>query len=360
MNLKMEDISNDLQCESLTVPGHDGGSLSGSAVDAPNGNASHSLSPLVTVVIPCYKGERFLADAIESCLRQSHHNLEIIVVDDASPDNCAQIADQYAKNDHRLRVIRHAKNGGVSRAFNTGFNAAFGKFMVRLAQDDYFRDDTIEAMVRHLEANPAASLTYTNIQSISEDGRLLAVGTVPNESEALAWRNGVGLCVMWRREVWDKIGGFDPDYDTAEDFEYWVRASRYFALSKCPHGPYLFARIHDNQGSVRFADKQEAATIKIIGHLFPPNSFKNRLLRRRALSYNAYSAATDYSYSGVHATAFIRMIRSFVLWPIPYPRQGRRPAFIPTKTLIVIVLRLLRLRPHTAPDATSCVPNREP
>jgi glycosyltransferase involved in cell wall biosynthesis len=317
-----------------------------------SGEGVPSASRLATVVIPCYKGARFLPEAIESCLRQTHRELEIIVVDDASPDNCAEIAERYARQDPRVRAIRHATNGGVSRAFNTGFDAARGNFMVRLAQDDFFREDAIEAMVRHLEATPQAGLTYGDLQGITESGSLLlGVAHMPEASRVLSWRNGVGLCVMWRRAVWETVGKFDPEFDTAEDFEYWVRVSQSYSLSRCPGGPFLFARTHDEQGSQRYADKQEAATNKIIDRLFPPSSFRNRMYRRRALSYNAYSAGTDYSYCGMQARALNRMIRSLVLWPLPFPSDGglvRR--FIRIRSLIVVILRILQLKRHEMPS----------
>ena len=75
---------------------------------------------LVSVVIPCYKGERYLAQAIESCLRQTHRELEVIVVDDASPTPDAAIAERFAAADPRVRVVRRAENGMISRALNSG------------------------------------------------------------------------------------------------------------------------------------------------------------------------------------------------------------------------------------------------
>ncbi len=97
----------------------------------------------VSIVIPCYKGERFLSQALDSCLAQSFAALEVIVVDDGSPDRCAEIADGYAARDSRVRVIRRAQNGGVSRAWNAGFGAARGDYFLRLAQDDWFKPEAV-------------------------------------------------------------------------------------------------------------------------------------------------------------------------------------------------------------------------
>jgi glycosyltransferase involved in cell wall biosynthesis len=94
---------------------------------------SGGISGLVSIVIPVYGGTRFLGEAIESCLAQTYRDIEIIVVDDASPDESAEIAEGYARRDARVRLVRRAINGGVSRAFNSGFDVARGEYLTRLA-----------------------------------------------------------------------------------------------------------------------------------------------------------------------------------------------------------------------------------
>jgi glycosyltransferase involved in cell wall biosynthesis len=318
----------------------------------------NALWKLVTIVIPCYKGARFLPAAIESCLQQTYQELELIVVDDASPDECAMIAERYAQRDSRVRLIRHTQNWGVSRAFNTGFNAAKGSYFTRLAQDDVFHPEAIAAMVSDLERKHEAALTYCDCQSIDENGVIRKEPEVsPQPSRVLVWRNLVGLCVMWRRSVWEAIGGFDPEFDTAEDHEYWLRVSRSFALSKCPGGPYFFGRYHENQGSIVFGPRQESANLKIIQKYFPRLSVRDCLLRSRALSYIAFTTATVYTHTGRQPLALTRIIKSFLLWPFPYPRYGLTRPLVRCKTLIVILLRILRLKSqrvhYAAPQAST-------
>jgi glycosyltransferase involved in cell wall biosynthesis len=318
------------------------------------GQANHSIGKLVSVVIPCYNGARFLPEAIESCLRQTYRSVEVIVVDDASPDDCAAIAERFARQDRRVKVIRHPKNTGVSRAFNTGFHAARGSYFTRLAQDDIFREDAIEALLLHLERNPEAGLAYADGQSIDENGAIRkGPDILPDPSRVLAWRNMVGLCVMWRREVWERIGGFNPDFDSAEDHEYWLRVSRCFPLSKCPGGPYFFGRYHDNQGSILFAEKQEKANLTLVRDLMPADSLNRRLLRWRALSYIAYTTATVRTQTGNQAQALERILRSLVLWPLPYPAYGLTRPWIRLKTLIVILMRLVHLKADPARSAST-------
>jgi glycosyltransferase involved in cell wall biosynthesis len=217
------------------------------------------MVPLVSVVIPCYKGSRFLAQAIESCLNQTYRDLEVIVVDDASPENDAEIAESYQARDCRVRVLRHAKNGGVSRAYNTGFAAARGELFTRLSQDDVYREDAFEIMVRHLQAAPEeVGLVYCDMQKVDESGRYLSTWyQSPDPENALFPIGQVGMCVMWRRAVYETVGPFRPVFDLIEDYEFQLRVSRRFRLAKCGDEAPFFFRCHPDQNSNVKARKQD-------------------------------------------------------------------------------------------------------
>jgi glycosyltransferase involved in cell wall biosynthesis len=150
-------------------------------------------------------------------------------------------------------------NGGVSRAFNSGFEVARGEYFTRLAQDDRFREDAIDIMVRHIKEHPDAGLVYCDTQTIDEEGRVIGFHAAAEPNEFLADERCLGVCVLWPRAVWDKVGRFDPEFDTAEDYEYWRRISKQFPLSKCPDEAPLFFRNHPLQSSNRSAIRQEFA-----------------------------------------------------------------------------------------------------
>ena len=82
--------------------------------------------PLISVIVPVYKVEKYLDECVESIVNQTYRNLEIILVDDGSPDNCPQICDDWAKKDERIRVI-HKENGGLSSARNAGLDVCKGE-----------------------------------------------------------------------------------------------------------------------------------------------------------------------------------------------------------------------------------------
>jgi glycosyltransferase involved in cell wall biosynthesis len=104
------------------------------------------MFPKVSIVVPIYKVEKFISRCIDSIINQTYKDIEIILVDDGSPDNCGKIADDYAVEDNRIRVI-HKQNGGLSDARNIGTAEAKGKYIFYLDSDDYLEPDTLSRMV---------------------------------------------------------------------------------------------------------------------------------------------------------------------------------------------------------------------
>ncbi|OUQ56652.1 hypothetical protein B5E58_10530, partial [Tyzzerella sp. An114] len=90
----------------------------------------------ISVIVPIYNVEKYLNRCVDSIINQTYKNLEIILVDDGSPDNCGKICDEYAKKDNRIKVV-HKENGGVSSARNVGLNIATGDYIGFVDGDDW-------------------------------------------------------------------------------------------------------------------------------------------------------------------------------------------------------------------------------
>ena len=103
------------------------------------------MNPLISVIVPIYKVEKYLDRCVESLINQTYKNLEIILVDDGSPDNSPAMCDNYAKKDSRIKVV-HKKNGGLSDASNVGMSVATGEFISFIDSDDYVSDDFFEVL----------------------------------------------------------------------------------------------------------------------------------------------------------------------------------------------------------------------
>lgn len=108
------------------------------------------MNPLVSIIVPVYKVEEYLDECIGSLVNQTYHNIEIILVDDGSPDNCPQMCDDWASRDNRIKVI-HKSNGGVSSARNEGLNVANGAWIWFVDSDDTVSITALEKLTKYVD-----------------------------------------------------------------------------------------------------------------------------------------------------------------------------------------------------------------
>ncbi len=134
------------------------------AVDCTN------LQSLITIIVPVYKVEKYLKKCIDSIINQDYKNLEIILVDDGSPDICPEICDEYAKKDERIRVV-HKENGGLSDARNAGIKVATGEYIAFIDSDDYVAENYISMLLYTLKKYDADISACNYIKVYEDTGR---------------------------------------------------------------------------------------------------------------------------------------------------------------------------------------------
>lgn len=172
------------------------------------------MKPLISVIVPVYKVEDYLCKCIDSILNQTYTNMEVILVDDGSPDNCGVICDAYAEKDSRIKVI-HKANGGLSDARNVGMAASKGDFLSFVDSDDWLEKDAI-ATLYDLLCDSQALISMGGMQRVeSRTGKILASdfdGTecIRKLTKIEAMRDVfVNGCAAWgklyRRSVFDGI-----------------------------------------------------------------------------------------------------------------------------------------------------------
>lgn len=124
------------------------------------------IRDLISIVVPVYKVEKYLPKCIESIRKQTYENLEIILVDDGSPDNCGMLCEQYAKADTRIKVI-HKPNGGLSDARNAGIDIATGRYISFVDSDDYIHPQMIELLLDAIK-HENADISVCSWESVRE------------------------------------------------------------------------------------------------------------------------------------------------------------------------------------------------
>lgn len=126
------------------------------------------MTPKVSIIVPIYKVEKFLNRCIHSLLNQTLREIEIILVDDESPDNCPQICDEYAQRDNRIKVI-HKKNEGLGMACNSGIEVATGDYIAFCDSDDYVDRAMYKAMYK-AAIEEQSDIIFTGIQTVDQEG----------------------------------------------------------------------------------------------------------------------------------------------------------------------------------------------
>ena len=181
--------------------------------------------PQVSVVIPVYNGERYLAAAIDSVFAQTYQNFEIIVIDDGSKDNTSKVLQQYGD---RIRAV-YQTNRGVAIARNHGIKLAQGKWIAFLDADDIFLPDKLASQLAFAASHPHLGMIHSGWRRVDEAGNLLTVVEPWHEIPQLTleswlrWKPVLPSAMLFQREWLDKSGGFDPRFPPAEDTELVLR-----------------------------------------------------------------------------------------------------------------------------------------
>ncbi|WP_290148085.1 glycosyltransferase family 2 protein [uncultured Dubosiella sp.] len=182
------------------------------------------MNELVSIVVPIYNVEKYLSKCIDSLIDQTYKNLEIILVNDGSTDQSGDIAQQYAKQDSRIRYIIQ-KNKGLGGARNTGLEYAKGNYILFIDSDDYIRNNMVEKMVKAMEAN-ALDIVVCEYERVNEKGEYIERYHLPfldhkvydplHQKEVLlmdpaAWNK------MYKRELFEHTNLRFPDRVWYED-----------------------------------------------------------------------------------------------------------------------------------------------
>ena len=218
--------------------------------------------PKVSVIIPVYNGEQYLAEAIDSVLEQTYPDLEIIVVDDGSTDQSAEIVKSYG---NRTRYI-YKENGGTASAMNLGCARAKGTFIAWLSADDAFLPNKISKQVEILDNNPKVGLVHTDFYLVNENDEIIRPCRTVNPGRDCflqRWINGVFInasSVLFRREILRRAGIFDENISRVADADMWARMYKYCNFAHVPE-LLLRYRLHMNSASFNISEMKKERSL---------------------------------------------------------------------------------------------------
>jgi glycosyltransferase involved in cell wall biosynthesis len=175
--------------------------------------------PLVSVIIPVYNMQEFLAQTIESVLSTAYSSFEVIIVDDGSTDKSLSIANEYSDKDKRIRVLSQ-QNSGVSSARNHAVREASGKYILPVDADNLLSSDYIQSAVDVLESNE--KVRVVTCKSVFFGDRTGEWKLRPFSLKLLARKNMMDTCAMYRKSDWQSINGYCEYIKGREDWDFWI------------------------------------------------------------------------------------------------------------------------------------------
>ena len=200
--------------------------------------------PLISVIIPCYNYAKYLVECVESVIEQTCPDFEIIIVNDGSTDNSKEVAEQLISDhpDYAIHLIDQKNAGQPAISRNNGIKKAKGNYILTLDADDKLAPTFIEKTLRTLQTNPEYAIAYTHRQDF--DGTNEVHQAQSFNLEKLRYQNHLSYCALYKKEVWEKVGGYRTN-TRFEDWDFFVAAGAAGFNGVLVPEPLFFYRRHD-------------------------------------------------------------------------------------------------------------------
>ncbi len=270
--------------------------------------------PQVSVIIPAYNAEKYLAETVQSVLCQTFTDFEIIICDDGSTDATASIAKSI--NDSRVKYLCQ-KNSGVSTARNKGAEIASGKYLAFLDADDLFQPENLAKKFSLLEKDKSLALVFADCNVIDGSGRptgeILAGKDDHILHNLLLW-NGTVIpgpsSILITREAFEQSGGFDPQFSTAADQDFFFRIAH---KHKCARVPEVLTsyRKHDSNMHMNI-EVMERDHIGVYEKASGSNLFGSNSFRRKCFANLYLILAGSWWVNGKNKARAFKFMRKAV------------------------------------------------
>ena len=271
--------------------------------------------PKVSVIIPTYNRASLLPRALESVLRQTFRDSEVIVVDDGSTDHTQTVMRRF---DGKVKYVRQ-NNQGSAAARNRGIQESSGEYIAFLDSDDYWVPEKLEEQVKILDTYKNVGIVYARMPIINEKGE--KIGMKPagisgkNFKELLeVWGDLPTSTVMTRRVCFEKAGMFDTSLVTMQDIDMWLRIARFYELYEIEGKVLAYYCRHDNQAT---SDKIKVygGLVRIYTKIFNNFADAPREIMIKRIALNQYMLSRSYYDKHLYTEALRNLIATLIRYP---------------------------------------------
>ena len=224
-----------------------------------------------------HNGEKYLREAIESILNQTFTDFEFIIVNDGSTDDSLEIIQSY--NDERIKIINNEKNIGLTKSLNKALKAARGEYIARQDADDISLPNRFEEQVKYFEEHPETALLGTNNYFIDEKGKIVGKRIVlakPGIKDLFEENHFNHGSTMFKKEVIDKLGGYNELIKYSQDYELWLRIAEYYEVRNLIQILYKL-RSHDK--NIGFTNREESTLYHLLALKLTKNDLNDGALK---------------------------------------------------------------------------------
>lgn len=223
------------------------------------------MRPKVSVILPVFNQERYVKEAVNSIIRQSFRDFELIIVDDGSTDDSFKIISRI--KDPRIKIIRNKKNIGLTKSLNKALKVAKGEFLARMDGDDIAYPDRLYLELEAFKKNKNLYLVGSQADLIDKNGGMLKTTNIPTsyrsiKKVAVRYNPFIHPTIMFRKKLLTKIGFYNQKFRYAQDYDLILRALTQFECQNLPK-PLLGLRVTESAVSISKHRQQQLTALLI-------------------------------------------------------------------------------------------------
>lgn len=254
-------------------------------------------NPKISVIMSVYNGEKYLREAIESILNQTFTDFEFLIVNDGSTDGSSEIIQSY--QDERARLINNEQNIGLTKSLNKAIRQARGEYIARQDADDISLPNRFEEQIKYFDRHPEVALLGTSVYKIDKQGKVVGRIIVPAKPSGnlLKGNQFSHGSTMFKREVVDRLGGYNELFRYCQDYELWGRIAKHYTVRNLPQALYKL-RFHGE--NIRSLKRDESALYHLLAVRLVNNDLAEEILEaikdKGILSLYAYLRKSEKIY----------------------------------------------------------------